>query len=310
MMLRWSSEEVRAGLARMARRWGWALAACTAGLGGVAVWASEELEAHAQLLRQLQTLKDQASAARPPTSAGQARASDATALLDRLPAVQGASGLWLALQQGLQQQGLRVQSLKPLPLQEGEPLSSQALAMRWQGRYADMVSAWASLADAGPVWTLDRLSVTPGGSAGQLQWDGVWRVWLRPGPAHAQAWPAGWQTAGAALPLRWADPFGVEPPVGHTAAAAPVAGASEADVWSDNPRHWPLAQMRLLGVWQQGGRTQAVLAAGPHWAVLAEGARIALEGYRIQTIHPDAVALQALKAPGDVHTLRLQGGAP
>ena len=302
----WSSAAARAWVVGGLHRWAWALATCLAGLGLVMVWALDELEAHAQLRQKVQALQDVSPVARAPagmaSTAREARAPDASALLERLPDVSDAPGLWLALQKGLQQQGLQLEALRPQALQEGGPLPSQAVAVRMQGRYADMVSAWASLTDAGPVWSLDRMSVSPSGSTGQLQWDSVWRVWLRPGPASAEAWPAHWDATARQGSARIADPFVAE------LGLAP--SAAEPDLPSADPRHWPLAQTRLLGVWLQDGHWQAVLAAGPHWAVLGPGASVAQEGYRIQSIHPDAVALQGLQPPGGVHMLRLQGVTP
>ena len=301
-----SSAAVRALLLGGLHRWAWALAACLAGLGLVMVWAMDEFEAHAQLRQKVQALQDVSPGARAPagkvSTAREARASDAPALIERLPDVRDAPGLWLVLQKGLQQQGLQLEALRPQALQEVGPLPSQAVAVRMQGRYSDMASAWASLTDAGPVWSLDRLSVSVSGSTGHLQWDGVWRVWLRPGPASGDAWPAHWDAAARRGSAGLADPFVVE------LGRAP--NASEPAWLSADPRHWTLDQTRLLGVWQQDGRWQAVLAAGPHWAVLGPGASVAQEGYRIQTIHPDSVALQALKPPGGVHMLRLQGVSP
>lgn len=298
-------------LAHMARRWAWAMTAGLAGIVLVLGWEADVHEAHAQLRQKVQSLKDAAAAVNPPAMAASVAASHmqtsvSSALLARLPAVQDAPGLWLALQKGLQQQGMQIQALRPQALQEGGPLSSQGLAVRLQGRYSDMASAWASLVDAGPVWTLDRLTVTANGPAGQLQWDGLWRVWLRPGAASAQAWPAHWDVADRRNSDRTADPFVVEVGVAEVAVGQ-AQGASESAQLSADPLHWPLAQIRLLGVWQQADRPQVVLAAGLNWAVLDPGARVALEGYRVKTIYPDAVALQSLKAPGVVQILRLQG---
>jgi Tfp pilus assembly protein PilO len=306
MKNRWPLRAVRPLLVRMVRRWGWAMGGVLAGASLMAGWQADVYEEHAQLEQQVKTLKTTTPAANPSAAmdAATARrlpASEALALVDRLPAVQDAPGLWLALQKGLQQQGLQVQSLRPQGLQEGMPLSSQAVAVRLQGRFPDVVSAWASLVDAGPVWTLDQLTVTAGGQAGQSQWDGLWRVWLRPDAAGAQAWPASWDTQVRRRSGSAVEPFAAQ------AAVAPVSSASEPAPVSADPRDWPLAQIRLWGVWQQDNSLQAVLGVGAHWAMLGPGARLALEGYRVKTIHPDAVALQSLKQPGVIQILHLQG---
>lgn len=296
MLLSWPDLE------RLARRWAWALAGVGVGVGVVAVWAWETYEEHDLWRQKVESLRAANSAVPTKSSASDQVASDASTLVDRLPAQRDAARLWLALQQGLVQRGLQVQSLRPQALLPGRGLSSQAVALRLQGRFVEGVQVWASLADSGPVWTLDRLNVTPGPQPGQLQWDGVWRVWLRPDAPSAQAWPALWLPGGRSA-LADVDPF-----VAATALAL-QPGASEpwADDFSANPGHWPLARIRLLGVWQQGPLRQAVLGAGPHWVVLGPGAHLAQEGYRIQTVGADAVELQANKGRMPVHVLRLEG---
>jgi len=305
MTMAWPSGSVRQLLMRAARRWGWAVGGVLTGMGLALGWGADVYEQHGQLQQTVQALRE---AALPPVAARPAVAADAPAapaLIDHLPAQSDAASLWLTLQEGLSQQGLQVQALRPQALQPGPALSSQAVALRLQGRYADVASAWRSLVDAGPVWTLDRLTVTASGPAGQLQWDGLWRVWMRPGAAGEQAWPSAWNVAAGRSVQPQADPF----VSGLGSVAAPVTGASEpvAAPVSADPRQWPLAAIRLMGVWQQDGHPQAVLGAGAHWAVLAPGARLALENYRVQAVHPDAVVLQALKGPGTVQILRLEG---
>jgi hypothetical protein len=298
----WAADAVRPALVRAARRWAWAVGGFVVGWCGVYGWAWDVLEEHTQLQQKVQALRQAVQSAAPP---GINRFShpDAAAGVDRLPAVGDAPGLWLALQKGLQQQGLQVQALKPQALQAGAAFSSQAVAVRFQGRYSEGASAWASLVESGPVWTLDRMTVTASGPASPLQWDGVWRVWLRTDAPSEQAWPARWDAAAKPRSQAAIDPF---VPVPMVAAALGASESVPVPLTAD-PRHWPLAQIRLGGVWQQGDSRQAVLGAGPHWVVLGQGARLALEEYRIQTVHPDAVDLQAVTGRGPVHVLRLEG---
>ena len=298
----WLAVLSRPGLERLARRWAWALAGAGVGAGLVAVSAWETYEEHGLWLQKVQSLRAAYSAVPTPSTASHPAAPDAATLVDRLPAQRDVAALWLTLQQGLVQRGLQVQSVRPQAFLPGSGLSSQAVALRFQGRFVDGVQAWVSLVDSGPVWTLDRLTVTPGAQPGQLQWDGVWRVWLRPDAPSAQAWPALW------APSSGRGSAGVDPFVAATALAL-QPGASEplpSELAAD-PQHWPLAHIRLLGVWQQGERLQAVLGVGPHWTVLGPGARLALEGYRVKTVQPDAVELQAITGRGSVHVLRLEG---
>lgn len=294
-----------AALQRAARRWIWALAGALVGVTTVLGWDADVIERHSQLQQQVQGLQ---SAARPASAAAVARPAGLD-WVDRLPAQSAASRLGLDLQSGLAPHGLQVQALRPQALQAGVPLPSQAVALRWQGRFVDFAQAWSSLVDAGPVWTLDRLTVVPSLPTGQLQWDGVWRAWLRPDAAAEQAWPAGWVTSSRpGLPLGH-DPFA---PVVSALASPAAAAASDVGgaTWPADPRQWPLASVRLVGLWQQAGSVHAVLAAGPHWVVLGAGDRLALEGYRIKAVHAESVELQPLKGGGWVHVLRLERESP
>jgi hypothetical protein len=308
---RWHWATAQPRLLRFARRGVWAAAGALA--GALCVWAgfADLHQDHAALAQAVHNLREAAAAPSPAASHTASQPADAapplaSAGLARLPGQQDAAGLWLALQKGLQQQGLQVQSLRPQAMQGGGPLASQTLALRLQGRWADWASAWDALVDAGPVWTLDRLSVSANGPSGQLQWDGVWRVWLRPDGPGPEAWPALWDTAerpgsGRAAHHRL--------PELAMAVGSPDTLPMPAPVSAD-PRQWPLAQIRLWGVWRDGERQQAVLGAGEHWAVLATGDRLAREGYRVQSIQADALELQSLQRPGEVKVLRLQGVVP
>jgi hypothetical protein len=300
----WANDAVRQGLVRAARRWAWAAGGFIGGLCSVWGWGWDALEQHMQLQQKVQDLR-QAVQSAAPASASSSQLPEVMAGVERLPAVGDAPGLWLALQQGLQREGLQVQSLRPQPLQAGVALSSQAVAMRLQGRFSEVASAWSSLVDAGPVWSLDRMSVTASGPASQLQWEGVWRVWLRPDAPSEQAWPALWDATAKSSSEPFSNPF-VSAPVVALAQALESSEPTPA-LLSADPRQWPLAHIRLGGVWQQGDSRQAVLGAGPHWAVLGPGARLAFENYRIKTVHPDAVDLQAVTGRGPVHVLRLEG---
>lgn len=308
-----AQQSLGAWLARHVRRWVWALGGAFVGLALVYVWAADVYEAHGLLQQKVQGLRAAvlASSASPAGVLKQTTATRSPGLaqpwVDHLPTLDDVPSLWLALQKGLEPQGLTVQALKPQALQADAALPSQAVALRLQGRFADGAKAWASLVDAGPVWTIDRMTVTVGAQSGALHWDGVWRVWLRPDAPSARAWPAGWDVSvrQSTATVAAVDPFMVR----RADATLPALSASEPlpGPLSPDPRQWPLAQIRLWGVWQQGGRYQAVLGAAAHWAVLGPGAFLALEGYRVQTVQPDAVWLQPRSGQGPAHVLRLEG---
>lgn len=299
---RWQVD--RPALQRAARRWVWALAGAMSGAVGMIGWDADVIEQHSQLQRKVQGLQ---GVARPVVSAVLALPAGLD-LIDRLPAQSYASRLGLDLQHGLEPQGLQVLALRPQSLQTGLPLPNQALALRWQGRFSDFSQAWTALVDAGPVWTLDRLTVVPSLPAGQLQWDGVWRAWLRPDAAAEQAWPAGWVTSPRPGLPEGNDPF--VPAVSTLAGPALSASDAAPAVLPADPRQWPLASVRLVGVWQQADRVQAVLSAGPHWVALGVGDQLAQEGYRVKAVHAESVELQALKGGGLRHVLRLERGGP
>jgi hypothetical protein len=65
----------------------------------------------------------------------------------------------------------------------------------------------------------------------------------------------------------------------------------------DDPHQWPLARLRLAGLWQQGGTRQAVLSADTHWAKVAVGQRVTLEGHRVVTITEEGVGLRLGQGP-------------
>lgn len=294
----------RLALQRAARRWIWALTGALAGLLGVLGWEADVWAQREQLQQLLQGLR---SAARAPAAASSAPPPSMD-LIDRLPTHSSASRLGLDLQSGLASLGLQVLALRPQALQTGGPLPSQAMVVHLQGRWADFGHAWTTLVDAGPVWTIDRLTVVPDASAGTLQWEGVWRAWLRPDAAAEQAWPVGWVTAPRPGGSAGRDPL-VSAVSARTGPALEASEAAAAALPTD-PRQWPLTSVRLVGVWQQADQALAVLSAGPHWVALGTGASLALEGYRVKAIHPESVELQPLKGGGLTQVLRLERGLP
>jgi len=280
--------------------------------------------------------------------------------------------------------GLRLQSLQPLPStsptsaisaasqgnstgERGVGLPSQAVALRLLGRFEDWARFWAACAMAGPVCSLDRISMVATGQAGEVQIDAVLRIWMRPAeeggaggvsgaggaglgvagstergdPESADRWRGGAVlTDPAAMAALDSTPFArsgvplfavgregavplatsaVRGAPGHSAdevvgaagavgtvgvaaatdaaGAAGAAGSGAQAVWPEDPRHWPLAQVRLAGLWQQGVEKRAILSAGTRWAQVTLGQRVTLEGHRVAAITADGVRLRLAPGP-------------
>ena len=84
---------------------------------------------------------------------------------------------------------------------------------------------------------------------------------------------------------------------GATAGAAVAATVPVADALPEDPRQWPLARVRLTGLWQQGADRQAILSAGPHWARVRQGQRVTQEGHRVAAITEAGVSLRLAQGP-------------
>ena len=243
--------------------------------------------------------------------------------------------LWPAVQQVLVGHGLRLLSMRPM-LQDAAQsprtnpgasvLASQAVALRFSGRWEDWVSAWAALSRAGPYCAIDRIAVQAAAVPGEVQIDGVLRFWLPPGEAPLHAWLAGvlGQQEGPAATLAPVHAKGspaVRPrlsglPMGATPLFAPPIGAGQTDRPSPappetptaasqnpsddlppDPQHWPLARLRWLGWWQQGAERQAIVAAGSHWARVQAGQRVTREGHRVQALSEASLDLRLHQGP-------------
>ncbi len=328
---------------RWLRRWVWAAVGGVAGLLLSQLGTSDVAEQHAQLSQAVAALSTQAEAVKPSAAAVAVgvgvEESDVASLpgtsapanalwLEQLPSLNPSAPLWTALQQGLTQQGLQVLSLRPLAWSPGVPLGSQAVAVRLQGQFGDWQQAWLALAQAGPVWSLDSLTLSASSLPGQVQLEGVLRVWAHPGAGGRKAWPAGWDHLGPSAAASKVNPFalafsaamggdstgtvaasmqgtaqGINP--GTAQESGELKPADAAMPLPADPRQWPLARIRLLGIWQQGQQTQAVLGAGPHWVALGPGAVLAQEAYLVQAIHADAVVLQSVTGPAVRQVLSL-----
>jgi hypothetical protein len=238
--------------------------------------------------------------------------------------VQGTqAAVWPQLERSMVQHGLRLLSLRPEPPSPLGAWPSQAVTLRLQGRFDDWVKVWAALNARGPVWGLERLRITP--QEGGVAIDAVLRLWLSPGttvmsksavPTELMIAPVlttQRQGAGAPVFVSEASPSAAVTGVaagikkvaplpysaGAASARAPdgLASPSNLPTLSPDPADWPLEQVRLVGVWQQGQGIQPILMAGPHWALARVGQRIGQQGHVVSSIHAEEVHLRVAQGP-------------
>lgn len=333
MPLRWSGvvqrvhglswPRVQRGCVRQFKRWSWAAAGALLGSGAVFWLASDTGEAHEQARQAVDAARQRLQAlAQPSTSALRPVDTSASPLWSRLGA-SGSAETWTRLQQTLSARGVQVVSIRVAPGAHTGPLASQSVALRLQAPFADWVSTWQGLSQAGPVLSIDRISAAPMASAHGIsqdmprgvQLDVVMRLWFKPDAQPSQAsepWPEPQD-----LPVRVAasGPLGAEvfahlgsAPGVPAVSASPAASAqpSEATPGPADPLLWPLARLRLLGTWQQGAQWQAVLGAAGAWVAVRPGQRIASEGHRVESIQRDAVLLRSTQ--GQALQLTWSGG--
>jgi hypothetical protein len=325
---------------RRMRPWVWGLGSALLGACAVVLVHLDVTDAHSQADEAVERLRQQTAALAPPPPLKAEDAEHAQRdALARLPGQAQPSRIWLDLQQALSQQGMRVMALRPVspqvqriapgrasPAASSAPtVPSQAVALRVIGPFARWAQAWAAFTEAGPVWSIDRISIVAQADGQDVQIDAVLRVWMRPGESTWQAWPghdgpmAGPPGGARALPRQvavQAAPLFAQPaPLlaqasdagsGSGSGSAAQLASSTAPDLPEEPERWPLARVRLAGVWQQGADRQAVLVAGPHWARVRPGQRVTLEGHRVQTITSEGVTLRAARGP--IHVLHWEGG--
>jgi len=198
----------------------------------------------------------------------------------------------------------------------GAGLVSHAAAWRVLGRFDDWVRVWAACAESGPVCALDRINVVATQQPGEVQIDAVMRVWMR--SAEGQVSDAldladwmvdvqkGTRPSAHSRTALFAPSHSFEADLNTPRADALVpptrsigllsAGASLSAI-SDDPKEWPLARIRLAGIWQQGAERQALVSAGPHVVRVVLGQRISLEGHRVAAITDHGVHLRLGKGP-------------
>lgn len=321
----------------LARRWTFALLGFAAGLLWVAWWHAQALgvlltqEDQLQSLHgQLATLKAQSSRVQQQSGAPQAP----PVLLAQLPSEGRQGVIWLQLSQLLAQHAVQLRSLRPLPDVLPAPLTSQAVAVRLHAQFGDWTAVWLAMNANGPVWSIDRLRITPQDQGVDIE--AVLRVWFGDGPGSAALFepdllhPEATRTARMKSAVfrqvpepdaQWlADPQDKSEAAAAWRQVAAVDQAQTVDVavegaalgrvnpvvLSADPALWPLERVRLLGIWQQAQDSHAILAAGPHWVRARVGQQVA--GHRIDRILSQEVHL--LPSLGAVKVLGLAKASP
>lgn len=240
-----------------------------------------------------QTAVSAVTAQRPPVypdGAGRPQASDSQAV-------------WSWLQQRLQAHGLRIQGLRPGPLEQGAGLPEQGVVLEVLGSWADWLAFEQALDRHAPWWTLTQWQMAPGPMPGQVRvrWDARW-AW-RP---HASV-----DGSAVSLPVwRPAEPLHAAAPVfeapGHasgTASAVRPAASEAGETTGAADPTW-----RLLGIWHQQGVPHAVLERGQEQFVMSPGQRHERHGHRLLRVGPAEAVLQPPQADAAPLRLVLKGG--
>lgn len=320
----------------LARRWAFALGGWVVGMLGVGGWQLEALQAlresEAQVLDLQAKLQAQVQAEQLKPGPGLGPEAALTIptgpppVMAWWPVPGTQAAVWPQLARWMAQHGLRLLSLRPEPHSSVGAWPSQAVSLRLQGRFEDWVNAWAALNARGPMWGLERMRITP--QDGGVAIDVVLRLWLSTEPtlmSKSAGTPAltEWmpapvvfaQRSGAGAPvfvatatpsatlsgvgagLKVVEPL---PPSAVTASAGPAesrASPPNMPTLSPDPADWPLEEVRLAGVWQQGQEVQPILMAGPHWALARLGQRIGPQGHVVKSIYAGEVHLRAAQGP-------------
>lgn len=306
----WQAEwptRLQSQLRRTFRRW--VYAGMGAALGVTLVWVlqAEALEEVWRTEQALDTWRAQVverPQARPSGTPAVARLSteQATQMLDHLPGQSAQARLWPALQQVFARRHVQLLSLRPVQERLAAPLPSQAMAWRLQARFGDWAQAWADMNEGVPVWTIDRMRIsprTPPQAVPEVEIDVVLRVWLRQDPEGPLAWSGRAGPQSASVPHAAAVFVGDNPLQAHALAVSAQAAADAAKPLvagpsdSPDPSDWPWARVRLTGIWQQSPTRQAILEFGPHWAWARAGQRISLEGHVLESIGDQSVSVRS-----------------
>ena len=332
----------------LVRRWAFALAGFAAGLLGVGSWQLEDLQALWESEAQVDDLQKKLQEHLQPAQSNQVPVAPTALTMPTgpppvmagWPAPGTQATVWPQVERLMVQHGLRLLSLQLEPPSTMGIWPSQMAALRLQGRFEDWVRAWAALNARGPLWGVERLRITP--QEGGVAVDAVLRLWLSPlatgSPEPAQAnvpneliqadGPVVLRVgAGAPVFVPTASPpatvsvvstvpkeevpgpvsSGIAAPLSNLAKESQPA-ASTMGLFSPDPADWPLAQVRLAGMWQSGPSAQPILQAGPHWVSARVGQRIGPHGHVVHSIHAEEVHLRT--AQGAVWVIALEKAKP
>ncbi|WP_396430525.1 hypothetical protein [Limnohabitans sp.] len=310
---------------RWLRRWGFALSGLALGLWGVWLSHAEQSEGHAKSVLAVAGLRQQMATLPSVLSAPTAKSLSSVerSMLTSLPDATRQENIWSDVQQVLIQHGLQLLSLRPMPPTVADAhhggLSSQVMTVQLRGRFEDWARMWAACVWTGPLCALDRISVVATANPDEVQIDAVLRVWMRP---LEIAVPEGSAQAGWLTPAPIENTQAVQgraalfalahavalPKAGDAALALAkmdlkpsnvpgTAGAFAQETLPQDPRHWPLDRVRLMGLWRQGTDRQAILSAGPHWTKVSKGQHVTLEGHRVVAITDAGVSLRRAQEP-------------
>lgn len=288
---------------------------CLLGLA-IALWLwpldSDALAALRQEVARLQTQTElllQAQRQAQQTRLAGDRAGQSGAPVPDEPGLTEAGAVWSWLQQRLQAHGFQVQALRPQAVTVDKDMREQAVALRLQGRWRDWLAFEESLDAHAPWWTIDHWQVVPVGPPSEdVHIDVQVRLGLRPlglePEGTPRVWPV-WPVDSGEAQASQADPFAQAQKPAFSTMADEGAASLPAD-----PRQWPIAELRLLGIWRQAGAVHAVLGAGLNKVVVQWGQRVGREAYRVRRIGEDHVELAAAGTSGPVLRLTMQGGKP
>lgn len=319
----------------LARRWAFALGGLLVGMLGVVGWQFEAFhalhESEAQVFDLQAKLQAQLVTAqlKPALGAALNTPTGPPPVMAWWPIQGTQAAVWPQLERSMAHHGLRLLSLRPEAPSLGGAWPSQAVALQLQGRFDDWVNAWAGLNSRGPVWELERLRITP--QEGGVAIDAVLRLWLSPEATliPKSAWtpvPTEWLPApvlngrrlgalapvfvatvspsatssGVAAGLKAVDPLPLPAGTAFRSSAKALESLDSPPpmpTLSPDPADWPLDQVRLVGVWQQGQGVHPILMAGPHWSFARLGQRIGPQGHVVNSIHAGEVHLRAAQGP-------------
>jgi hypothetical protein len=312
---------------RWLRRWGFALSGLALGLWGVWLSHTEVNEGHAKAQQAVAGLRQQMATLPGVLSAkpGKPLSFVEQKMLASLPGAIRQEHIWGDVQQALTQHGLQLLSLRPLPPTGADPrhggLSSHAMAIQLRGRFEDWTRMWAACALTGPLCAMDRISVVATAKPAEVQIDAVLRVWMRPVELGVPEEPAqaGWLASapmenrpalhrrGALFAMAQAVPAAGDAarllastdlkPSNAPGSGSGNGGAFALAALPEDPHHWPLDRVRLVGLWRQGTERQAILSAGPHWTKVSKGQRVTLEGHRVVAITDEGLSLRRAQEP-------------